>query len=109
MTKNMLQQIDSNWQKVTPEIANLILIDRTADLVTPFVTQSTYEGMIDELYGIQNSFLRPPFPIGKKEIPKIWLRSQDTVFAASRYLHVDLVKNTIMQKAINNENTIVSI
>ncbi|OAA54735.1 vacuolar sorting protein [Niveomyces insectorum RCEF 264] len=32
-----------------------IIIDRDVDLVTPLLTQLTYEGLIDELFGIQNS------------------------------------------------------
>lgn len=33
-------------------IDHLILIDRSVDLLTPMVTQLTYEGLIDELFGI---------------------------------------------------------
>lgn len=40
-------------QKVMPSIDALILLDRTVDLVTPLSTQLTYEGLIDEIYGIQ--------------------------------------------------------
>lgn len=32
----------------------LIVLDRQADLVTPFLTQLTYEGLVDELIGIKN-------------------------------------------------------
>ncbi len=35
------------------EIDALIMIDRTVDLFTPLMTQMTYEGVIDELYGIK--------------------------------------------------------
>ncbi|EFX02614.1 vacuolar sorting protein [Grosmannia clavigera kw1407] len=34
---------------------SVIIIDREVDLVTPLLTQLTYEGLIDELFGIQNS------------------------------------------------------
>lgn len=34
---------------------SLIIIDREVDPVTPLLTQLTYEGLIDELFGIQNS------------------------------------------------------
>jgi hypothetical protein len=40
-----------------PEIDSLILIDRTTDLVTPLLTQMTYEGLVDEMFGITNSFI----------------------------------------------------
>lgn len=39
----------------TPTIDHLLLIDRSIDLLTPLVTQLTYEGLIDEIFGINNS------------------------------------------------------
>lgn len=33
-------------------IDHLVLIDRSVDLMTPMVTQLTFEGLIDELFGI---------------------------------------------------------
>lgn len=36
-----------------PEIDRLIVIDRNVDLVTPFVFPLTYEGLIDEVMGIE--------------------------------------------------------
>lgn len=33
---------------------NLIIIERDTDLVTPLLTQLTYEGLIDEFYGIEH-------------------------------------------------------
>lgn len=35
-------------------IESLIIIDRETDFVTPLLTQLTYEGLIDEIYGINN-------------------------------------------------------
>lgn len=40
---------------VPPQFDTLIIIDRTVDLTTPVVTQLTYEGLIDEFYGIKQS------------------------------------------------------
>ena len=37
------------------EIDTLLLIDREVDLITPVATQLTYEGLIDEVFGINNS------------------------------------------------------
>ena len=34
------------------QIDCLFVIDRATDLITPLVTQLTYEGLIDEAYGI---------------------------------------------------------
>lgn len=36
-------------------IENLIIIDRSVDPATPLMTQLTYEGLIDEAFGIKNS------------------------------------------------------
>ena len=36
-------------------IESLIIIDREIDLATPLLTQLTYEGLIDEMFGIENS------------------------------------------------------
>uniref|UniRef100_A0A146M4U8 Vacuolar protein sorting-associated protein 33A n=1 Tax=Lygus hesperus TaxID=30085 RepID=A0A146M4U8_LYGHE len=38
----------------TSQIDHLVLIDRSVDLLTPLVTQLTYEGLIDEIYEIKN-------------------------------------------------------
>lgn len=34
---------------------SLVIIDRATDLITPFLTQLTYEGLLDEYFGIKNS------------------------------------------------------
>jgi lysine-specific histone demethylase 1 len=34
---------------------SLVIIDREVDFVTPLLTQLTYEGLIDEMFGIQNN------------------------------------------------------
>lgn len=40
------------------EIDGLIIMDRRADLITPFCIQQTYEGMLDEHFGINATILR---------------------------------------------------
>ncbi|KAF8665403.1 hypothetical protein AX16_000422 [Volvariella volvacea WC 439] len=41
-------------------IDSLIVLDRRVDLVTPMLTQLTYEGLIDEVIGIKNSHVEIP-------------------------------------------------
>ena len=36
-------------------IESLVIIDRGTDMVTPLLTQLTYEGLIDEMFGIKNN------------------------------------------------------
>lgn len=38
-------------------IDHVLLLDRGVDLLSPLATQLTYEGLIDELFGINNSEL----------------------------------------------------
>eukprot|EP01102_Stenamoeba_stenopodia_P011988 TRINITY_DN372_c0_g1_i1.p1 TRINITY_DN372_c0_g1~~TRINITY_DN372_c0_g1_i1.p1 ORF type:complete len:619 (+),score=176.59 TRINITY_DN372_c0_g1_i1:181-2037(+) len=62
----------------TPEIDSLIIIDRQVDMVTPVCTQLTYEGLIDEIFGIHNSYVDldpdiigpPPTPPGQQPQPQ---------------------------------------
>ena len=60
LLKNVQQELErtapnkaGTQQAAVPAIDTLILLDRTVDLVTPLSTQLTYEGLIDEIYGIQ--------------------------------------------------------
>lgn len=39
---------------VSKQFDSLVIIDRATDLVTPFLTQLTYEGLLDEYFGIKN-------------------------------------------------------
>ena len=41
--------------QITPQIDNLLILDRTVDLLTPLLSQLTYEGLIDEIFSISNS------------------------------------------------------
>lgn len=52
MRKEMPQ---SQEPQIVPKIDNLILIDRTVDMITPMMTQLTYEGLVDENFGIKYS------------------------------------------------------
>ncbi|CAE6462867.1 unnamed protein product [Rhizoctonia solani] len=42
---------------VSKQFDSLIIIDRSIDLITPFLTQLTYEGLLDEYFGIKNSYI----------------------------------------------------
>eukprot|EP00658_Telonema_sp_P-2_P040794 TRINITY_DN29176_c0_g2_i2.p2 TRINITY_DN29176_c0_g2~~TRINITY_DN29176_c0_g2_i2.p2 ORF type:complete len:210 (-),score=64.74 TRINITY_DN29176_c0_g2_i2:121-750(-) len=48
---------DGEEAVIIPEIDQLVLIDRQVDLVSPVCTPLTYEGLIDELFGIKNAMV----------------------------------------------------
>ncbi|KAJ3907217.1 Sec1-like protein [Lentinula edodes] len=52
-TPDTLSEPSSNFD-------SLIVIDRRVDMITPLLTQLTYEGLIDEVLGIRNSHVELP-------------------------------------------------
>jgi vacuolar protein sorting-associated protein 33A len=40
--------------ETSDKIDSLIILDRGVDMITPLLTQLTYEGLVDELIGIKN-------------------------------------------------------
>ena len=42
------------WQQQS-EINELIILDRSMDLITPMLTPLSFEGLIDHYWGIKNS------------------------------------------------------
>lgn len=44
----------------TSQISQLIIVDRNIDVLTPLATQLTYEGLIDEIFGINNTTAQFP-------------------------------------------------
>lgn len=58
MNKMRREHISKGDNKVfsqPSQIDHLLLIDRSVDLLSPLATQLTYEGLIDELFGIKSS------------------------------------------------------
>jgi hypothetical protein len=80
------------------DIDSLIILDRDVDLVTPMMTQMTYEGLIDEIFGISNTFVDlEPSVVGVENAPagrkiKQPLNSNDTLFADVRDLNFGVLQ-----------------
>ena len=58
MLRMRMEQFDAEDASAESEIDTLVLIDREVDLVSPLVTPLTYEGLIDELIGISNGYIK---------------------------------------------------
>lgn len=101
---------------LSTEIDSMIILDRSADLVTPLLTQLTYEGLIDELFGIKNSYIDvdaemiggnkpPPSPVGGAGPPppqgpkKLLLNSVDSLFKETRDLNFRVLGPLLHRKA----------
>jgi vacuolar protein sorting-associated protein 33A len=111
---------EEEMAQVPPEIDNLVIIDRECDLVTPLCTQLTYEGLVDEVYGINNGFIDVPSevvtgkkkPISPEEAAKpaseqpetakpvrVALNNDDRIFAMVRDLNFAVVGPKLNLKA----------
>ena len=55
MMLRMRREQAGSESQITPQIDNLLIIDRNVDLLTPLLSQLTYEGLIDELFNINHS------------------------------------------------------
>ncbi|RDX51187.1 Sec1-like protein [Lentinus brumalis] len=51
---------DNHLNAPSETIDSLIVLDRRVDMITPFLTQLTYQGLIDEIIGIKNSHVELP-------------------------------------------------
>ena len=49
MMLRMRREMAGTEAQITPQIDNLLILDRTVDLITPLLSQLTYEGLIDEV------------------------------------------------------------
>lgn len=59
MMLRMKREFAGSQNQILPVFDTLLLLDRNVDLLTPLATQLTYEGLIDEIYGISNGQYEP--------------------------------------------------
>lgn len=89
---------------IPSEVDTLLVLDRSVDLVTPLMTQLTYEGLIDELYGIENCEARFPFSLGESSgvgtNEKVVISSSDKMFAEIRNKNFTGVGSVLYQKSV---------
>ena len=87
-------------------IDRVIVLDREVDPVTPFCTQLTYEGLIDEVYGIQNGIVE----LGAQEtggsqggglarVRRAPMNSSDGLFRELRDMNFAVVGKALQEKA----------
>jgi len=101
-----------NESKIRPdentrgEIEALVILDRNIDFVTPMLTQLTYAGHMDEIWGIkQNSIIQlekkffpltASLPKDKDQIPH--KLTTDRIFKEIRDCHVSVVNSVLDEK-----------
>lgn len=86
MTSLRREQEAEGRRKGAPSADMLLLIDREVDLVTPMSTQLTYEGLIDEVFGIRDGSAEVPQGDEGGKKAKAKLNSSDELFSCLRDL-----------------------
>ncbi|XP_055963142.1 vacuolar protein sorting-associated protein 33A [Sorex fumeus] len=110
MMIRMKREFTGSQNSIFPVFDNLLLLDRNVDLLTPLATQLTYEGLIDEIYGIQNSHVKlPPEKFAPKrqgdgqdlptEAKKLPLNSAEELYAEIRDRNFNAVGAVLSKKA----------
>ena len=91
-------------------IDEIVLLDRCSDLVTPMLSQLTYQGLIDDIYGINNGvvelpahLLMPaggaPGPAAKGNKVKVYLNASDALFSQLRDANFEQVGGLVKKRA----------
>jgi len=102
MLLRMRKEMKEEESSKPPEIDQLILIDRDIDLITPMCTELTYEGLIDEIFGITYSYVDlDPEIVGKEKGKKLKtpLNNNDQLYSHLRYMNFSAVGPLLNKKA----------
>ena len=105
-----------------PQLDTIVILDRKVDMITPFLTQLTYEGLIDEFFNIKNSSVKLPgerFAQDQTEptnssadnintVKQIVLNSKDELYTELRDKNFNAVGTTLSRKGtihmVNEQN-----
>uniref|UniRef100_A0A2K6QEW7 VPS33A core subunit of CORVET and HOPS complexes n=1 Tax=Rhinopithecus roxellana TaxID=61622 RepID=A0A2K6QEW7_RHIRO len=111
MMIRMKREFTGSQNSIFPVFDNLLLLDRYVDLLTPLATQLTCEGLTDEIYGIQNSYVKlspEKFALKKQggggkdlltEAKKLQLNSAEELYAEIRDKNFNAVGSVLSKKA----------
>ncbi|XP_054712839.1 vacuolar protein sorting-associated protein 33B-like isoform X2 [Uloborus diversus] len=80
-------------------ISHLIILDRDIDYVSVLLSQLTYEGIIDETFGINSGRVIFPKEVSGKEPMKVTLNSGDLIFEEIRNSYFASVFGLLREKA----------
>ncbi|RNF27664.1 putative vacuolar protein sorting-associated protein [Trypanosoma conorhini] len=105
MLHRMQSEVGSEFLTyLTPEIDSLFVLDRALDLVTPLLTQLTYEGLIDEFYNIDAGYVKFPFNLGEgaklESGQRVFLNHTDKVYGEIRDKNFTNVGSTLYNKSV---------
>ena len=90
---------DKDLKDNDSEINGLLIIDRTTDLISPFALQWTYEGLLDETFGITSAQTEIPANIAESKHDdskiKLDLVNDTPNYEEIRDVHLNSLKDLI--------------
>lgn len=87
IVKRMRKEAGTNVPAISDHgLDEIILIDRTVDMVTPMCMQLTYEGLLDELLGLEHGQIRDQGrkTTGLDDTDPIFRETRDKLFSGAR-------------------------
>lgn len=94
-----MPEYQSDSQNEQLEIGKLIILDRDVDFVTPLCSQLTYEGILDDTFGIQSGYVEFTKEItGKDQPTRVLLSNQDEIYDQIRNKHFSTVFEYLSSK-----------
>ncbi|GAB5354253.1 hypothetical protein AAMO2058_000103700 [Amorphochlora amoebiformis] len=110
LMKRMCSEADPEmYDASASEIDHCVVLDRSVDLVSPMMTQMTYEGVIDELIGIRNSCVEVDASVtaskgNKRGKTIISLNSSDHLYREIRDFHYRTLGSWLHKKTSEVRN-----
>ena len=94
---NNLKKTDPTFEMpVQSRVSDLILFDRRTDLVTPLCSQLTYEGILDDVFGIKVGFVKLDSSVtDRTKAVKVLVNSSDPVYRIIRSQHFSVANVTL--------------
>ncbi|KAI6651228.1 Vacuolar protein sorting-associated protein 33B-like isoform X1 [Oopsacas minuta] len=79
---------------------DVILVDRNIDLITPLLTQISYEGLLDDIFGVQHGSVNLTEKVtGKSKPTKLMLNSNDPTYSQVRGYHISFLFSFIKDQS----------
>ena len=83
------------------------MLDRTVDLVSPFCVQKTYQGLVDDNFGIKSNMTSVQTKVinskweesGLPENTEMCLDSEDFLFTEIKEMSLDAMQKVLVQRA----------
>ena len=97
-------------QESENNILACVMLDRSVDFITPLLSQYTYEGMLDEYFGVNLNIIRVKPSIlekdSKAETMKVDLSRKDNFFTAIKYFHFNKIRVFLPDRMNKHKNAV---